>query len=241
MTNLPGDYDFEPGMLPPDAFSYSTLMARHKLTKAQAKRLVRRLKDERVFISPAFQANLIAFLAPPPLGSGTWISMKRLDKEPIVDRAVLARVMRALLPGNHGYELFPTQARVVDTANQFHLWTFAGQSVVDSVSVGPTSRRGEFEVCELAGLPREFPPVMAARVADRDEGDWRRLQAMKEAAFPDCDAVLFHSAQGDHPLEGQLLVMPDPQYCWPLGWGKGLTVDEGDERLGLAKQRPLGR
>lgn len=55
------DYAFEPARLPAEAFQYSSYMQRYGVSKAQAKRIVQRIKLERVFLSPLFQANLTPF------------------------------------------------------------------------------------------------------------------------------------------------------------------------------------
>ena len=52
-----------------------------------------------------------------------WLSIKRLDKKPIHDWRDLQLIKNMLVGGdNEAVELYPAEARLTDTANQFHLW-----------------------------------------------------------------------------------------------------------------------
>jgi hypothetical protein len=51
------------------------------------------------------------------------LSIKRLDRQPIHDWRELQEIKNQLVgPECEGVELYPAESRVVDTANQFHLW-----------------------------------------------------------------------------------------------------------------------
>lgn len=51
------------------------------------------------------------------------LSIKRHDKEPIHDWRDLQRIKNELVgPECEGIELYPAESRLLDTANQFHLW-----------------------------------------------------------------------------------------------------------------------
>jgi hypothetical protein len=53
------------------------------------------------------------------------LSIKRLDKEPIHDWRDLQRIKNELIgPEHEAFEIYPAESRVVDTANQYHLWVF---------------------------------------------------------------------------------------------------------------------
>lgn len=53
------------------------------------------------------------------------LSIRRNDREPIHDWRHLQRIKNELIgPNNEGIELYPSERRVVDTVNQFHLWVF---------------------------------------------------------------------------------------------------------------------
>lgn len=54
------------------------------------------------------------------------LSIKRLDREPIHDFRELQAIKNELVgPENEGVELYPAESRLVDSANQFHLWVLA--------------------------------------------------------------------------------------------------------------------
>lgn len=57
-------------------------------------------------------------------GIRVWhLSIKRLDREPIHDWRILQAIKTAVLgPDVEAVELYPSEARLVDTANQYHLW-----------------------------------------------------------------------------------------------------------------------
>lgn len=58
-----------------------------------------------------------------PLGPMVHLSIRRLDRSPIHDWRELQDVKSTLLgPNVEGVELYPAEDRVVDTANQYHLW-----------------------------------------------------------------------------------------------------------------------
>jgi len=58
-----------------------------------------------------------------------WLSIKRKDKEPCRDWRDFMSIKNQLVGEEHeAVELFPKQSRVVDTANQYHLWCFKDES-----------------------------------------------------------------------------------------------------------------
>lgn len=53
------------------------------------------------------------------------LSIRRNDREPIHDWRHLQRIKNELVGAEcDGVELYPAESRVVDTANQYHLWVF---------------------------------------------------------------------------------------------------------------------
>lgn len=63
-----------------------------------------------------------------PDGGGFWhLSIKRHDREPMNDWRVMQRIKTEIAgPEAEGMELYPAESRVVDTANQYHLWVTIG-------------------------------------------------------------------------------------------------------------------
>lgn len=73
-----------------------------------------------------YQVFVRYFDAPEPFGRGAHLSIKRNDREPIHDWRELQRIKTEIVgPEGEAVELYPAESRVVDTANQYHLWVFA--------------------------------------------------------------------------------------------------------------------
>ena len=54
-----------------------------------------------------------------------WLSIKRIDRKPIHDWRDLQRIKNEIVgPECEAVELYPAESRLVDEANQFHLWVF---------------------------------------------------------------------------------------------------------------------
>ena len=52
-----------------------------------------------------------------------WLSIRRNDREPITDWRHKQEIKNQLVgPECEGVEIFPAESRLVDSANQFHLW-----------------------------------------------------------------------------------------------------------------------
>lgn len=63
-----------------------------------------------------------------PEGTEFWhLSIKRHDREPMNDWRVMQAIKTAIAgPDAEAVEIYPAEERVVDTANQYHLWTLIG-------------------------------------------------------------------------------------------------------------------
>lgn len=58
------------------------------------------------------------------------LSIKRLDKEPVHDWRHFQRIKNEILGEEYeAVELYPAQKRVVDCANQYHLWAISDTSI----------------------------------------------------------------------------------------------------------------
>ena len=100
--------------------------------------------------------------------SGEWpamvhLSIKRLDRQPIHDWRELQTIKDELVgPENEGVELYPARSRIVDTANQYHVFVlkdpesrfpfgFQGR-VVTNESIGKSVNR------QIEALKKTPPP-----------------------------------------------------------------------------------
>lgn len=87
------------------------------------------------------------------LGEIVHLSIKRIDREPIHDWRDLQRIKTELIGAEcEAVELFPAESRVIDTANQYHLWAvpdasfrfpfgFSSQRVVTDESIAGSKNR----------------------------------------------------------------------------------------------------
>ena len=67
------------------------------------------------------------------------LSIKRNDREPITDWRDMQQIKNELTnPEYDAIELHPKESRLVDTANQYHLWVFASEEF--TLPVGWTTR-----------------------------------------------------------------------------------------------------
>ena len=83
------------------------------------------------------------------------LSIKRIDKKPIRDWREMQAIKNALVgPKHEGVELYPAEDRLVDGANQYHMWVLASNDVrfpfgfnegrrVDFAGGGGATQRGQ--------------------------------------------------------------------------------------------------
>jgi len=140
-------------MLPKDPFLPATLrrpkvkdfirncVENFGLTRNQAKKLYNDVPDE-VFRNKTY-AVFVYKREPHGLKDLTvWhLSIKRHDKEPIHDWRDLQEIKNAICgPEYEAMELYPAEFRVVDAANQYHLYVIMDKGV--QIPVGYTTGRG---------------------------------------------------------------------------------------------------
>lgn len=81
-------------------------------------------ENETVYLNDQYQVNVRKIDS--PFGELYWLSIKRLDKKIIHDWRDLQEIKNQIVgPENEGVELYPAEARRVDTANQYHLFVIA--------------------------------------------------------------------------------------------------------------------
>jgi len=94
----------------------------YNLTKAQAREQYRRLKQDHVYLNDTYQVNVSRV----DTGMGAPIvhlSVKRIDKQAIHDWRDMQEIKNQLLGEEcEAVELYPAVSRLVDTANQYHMW-----------------------------------------------------------------------------------------------------------------------
>lgn len=109
---------FEEAVLPDEAFDVEYTMSKFNCSRVQAENTVRMNKETRVVMNHLYQVNI-------RLVDTDWLhlSIKRRDKQPIHDWRHLQQIKNMLIGMEHeGVELYPAESRLVDEANQYHLW-----------------------------------------------------------------------------------------------------------------------
>lgn len=97
-------------------------------SRSDAKRALRKLQLDEVFVNDTYQVNVDRGASH---GFPSWLvvihlSIKRRDKQAFDDWRDIQAIKNAILgPDFEALELYPSEARLVDTANQRHLWALA--------------------------------------------------------------------------------------------------------------------
>lgn len=131
-TNEPEMGPFHPASLPDSALDATALAARMGVTREVAQQQVERLRRQSVFVNDRYQVNVEAVGAPfgPQVGEMMWLSIKRRDRLPVHDWRELQAIKNRLVGDEHeAFEVYPSESRLVDTANQYHLWVFVDPRV----------------------------------------------------------------------------------------------------------------
>jgi len=79
---------------------------------------------------------------------GVHLSIKRIDRAPLHDWRELQQIKNELVgPEYEAVELYPAESRVVDTANQYHLWVIIKPGIRFPFGFNPTRAiRSEFQL-----------------------------------------------------------------------------------------------
>lgn len=110
--------EFTKGVLHPKP-TVASLMEEFALSLEDACAQLERMSKEVVWINNRYQVNVFE------MEDLVHLSIKRRDKVPIHDWRELQEIKNRLVgPENEGVELYPAESRVVDMANQYHLWVF---------------------------------------------------------------------------------------------------------------------
>lgn len=103
-------------------------------------------------------------------GEAIWhLSIKRHDKEPMQDWRVMQRIKTEIAGAEtEAFELYPAESRVVDTANQYHLYAFVG---CGTIPVGfPGGARSDLEQVNAEGGKSKQRPGSGGNTADHWQG-----------------------------------------------------------------------
>ena len=127
------------------------------ISRQEAKKAAAAHRREAVFIveveGTPYQANVEPAKIRPGFPDMTHLSIRRVDRQLVKDWRHLQEIKNALLdPECEAVELYPAESRLIDSADQWHLWAFrhpglhfpfgfeAGRMTTDSPSPGVTQR-----------------------------------------------------------------------------------------------------
>lgn len=111
--------DFFPAELLP--LTVEEGMARFGGDRETVERVLAELREQKVFLNSTYQVNVAKVQT--PIGPMLHVSIKRRDKDIIRDWRELQEIKNKILgPEREAVELFPAESRLVDSANQYHLY-----------------------------------------------------------------------------------------------------------------------
>lgn len=120
---------FLPAKMPPEYFDPLRIKRDFGVSMEEAHRMATLHRKAKVFKNDRYQVNVVDTEFP-GVGPMKHLSVKRLDKEAIHDWRDLQEIKNQLVgPECEGLELYPADSRMVDAANQFHLWVFTDPEV----------------------------------------------------------------------------------------------------------------
>jgi hypothetical protein len=102
-----------------------------RMTEKQAKYEYARRRKEEVWVNDLYQVSVDRDSDLNRTGTPcVHLSIKRRDKLSMHDWRHLQQIKNELVgPEVEAIEIYPAESRVVDTANQYHLWCFPGQHI----------------------------------------------------------------------------------------------------------------
>ena len=100
------------------------------ISRNQAKQMVNECRKQEIWINEKYQVNILRgencdqYIHMEDFkGKCDYLSIKTLDKEPIHDWRDLQQIKNELCgKDREALEIYPAESRLVDTANQYHLW-----------------------------------------------------------------------------------------------------------------------
>jgi hypothetical protein len=105
--------------LPLNRTAIDAMAVRHDISPTQVDAVLADMRKDRIMINNRYQV----MIRDDPENHSRMLSIKRIDQQPIRDWRDLQRIKNELVgPECEGIELYPAESRLVDTANQYHLW-----------------------------------------------------------------------------------------------------------------------
>lgn len=134
------------------------------VTRAQSKEMLKEVQKQEIWINDIYQVNVLRgkdcdqYVHSKLLkGKCDYLTIKRLDKKAVHDWRHFQIIKNELCGDEReAVEIYPGETRLVDTANQYHLWVLPlGESMCFGFSkrtVDYTSKQGGFQKAGQRGL-----------------------------------------------------------------------------------------
>ena len=228
------------------------IIARFKLDEPKAKLLCKQVTDCQVWVNDIYQVNLqngiqakhYIHLKENQIEDFLYLSIKRKDKEAIFDIEHLQQIKDELAGENRiAIELYPSQARVLDCANQYHLFVFPEKTFPFEFNPNEFKKTSEFysdheKQVFVYRQPSGGVCIKIKRHDNKKIRDWRDIQSLKnEITNENREAIMIYPHK-KFELEGNyqyLFVIPEKTWV-PFGSLNG-AVDYNTERSDNSKQR----
>ena len=178
------------------------------VTRAEAKTQYRLIKNDKVYVNDTYQVNISD--QPPWNEMGCamlHLSIKRLDKGTVRDWRHMQQIKNELVgPDHEAFELYPNENRLVDTANQYHLWCFAAPDM--GLPIGFPIRTVQYELPEGSGAVQR--PLVEDNVVDLSPTPSQEVtydMIMEAASMMD---------DKDIPYADRIVILEDPDTGKPV-------------------------
>lgn len=112
----------------------------------------------KIYVNSIYQVSV--FPPEPPVGKNVWppmyhLSIKRRDQMAGHDWRHLQRIKNEIIgPEHEALEIYPAESRLVDSANQYHLFVFESKEIRLPIGFGD---RFVCNISEKGTVPRPFP------------------------------------------------------------------------------------
>lgn len=154
--------NFYPAKLPPWLLEPERLAERYQISLEDAQRQSEILASQSVYVNQSHQVNVSVVKEPfgAEYGDMAWLSIKRRDRAPIHDWRELQEVKNLLIgPQHEGFEIYPAESRLVDTANQYHVFVFLNAAVRMPVGFQTRAVASAAQAAEVGAVQRDFGPI----------------------------------------------------------------------------------
>jgi hypothetical protein len=150
---------FQAARLPENAFDAAAIARKFGVPHDIAAAQVEQLRRQSVYLNDLYQVNAQTLEAPfgQFVGDVIWLSIKRRDKAPVHDWRDLQAIKNLIVgPEHEGFEIYPAESGLVDTANQYHVFVFVDPKVRLPVGFRTREVTGADQAASVGARQRDF-------------------------------------------------------------------------------------